>query len=112
LAIEILSSKILVIEENTQKSKYEEEFYKTVKQEDPDEKFKNMKISNSRIDDFLEENDEDVNTNQPKKPEKKITCTKCKGSSFTSNEELRKHFKCEWHIENARRTIEVNKIYT
>ena len=109
LVIEVLSSKILVVEKHVGQSKYEEEFYKTIKKDDTHDQFKNMKISNSRIDDFLEENEEDVNTNdgKPKKIDKKVTCTKCKGSSFTSNDDLRKHFKCEWHIENARRCTEV-----
>jgi len=72
-----------------------------------------MKISNTRIDEFLEDYEEDVQTKKEKKPEKKILCTKCKGSSFESNDDLRKHFKSDWHIENARRCTDVfiNKLH-
>ena len=43
MVIEIGSNKILIVEKNSQTSKYEEEFYKTVVQEDNKEKFGNMK---------------------------------------------------------------------
>ena len=31
-----------------------------------------------------------------------MTCTKCKDSQFFEQDELRKHFKTEWHNFNAK----------
>ena len=62
------------------------------------EQIKEMKIANANIDRYLEENYKDEI-----KPEKKKTlhCTKCKGSSFDKQEDLRAHCKTNWHKFNA-----------
>ncbi len=66
-----------------------------LKQEIPVETFSNMKISNSYIDNML--NDDGVG-----KKKKQLTCTKCKGSVFIEQDELRKHYKSDWHNFNAK----------
>ncbi len=33
---------------------------------------------------------------------KKIICTKCKDSSYENNDELRKHYKSNWHNFNVK----------
>ena len=38
--------------------------------------------------------------NEEKK--KKITCTKCKDTSYDNNDELRKHYKSNWHNFNVK----------
>ena len=58
----------------------------------------NMKISNQAIEKFLYDN-----ADKEDKPKKKaLVCTKCKGSSFLEQDDLRKHFKTNWHNFNAK----------
>lgn len=59
-----------------------------------------FKISNTKVDDYLEENF-DFST---KKTAKKITCTKCKDSQFENREQLRDHCKSNWHKFNVLKT--------
>jgi hypothetical protein len=59
-----------------------------------------MKIANHKVDAFLNENIDDNNKKDIKK--KEYTCTKCKGSKFEEQDELRKHFKTNWHNFNAK----------
>jgi hypothetical protein len=67
------------------------------------ETFSKMKVSNHMIDRMLNEMDEEVNENGDKINKKRIlVCTKCAGSSFTEQADLRKHFKTEWHIFNSK----------
>ena len=63
-----------------------------------DAKFKNLKISNQAVDKFLNDNYGDAFKPETKKA---ILCTKCKGSNFNTQEDLRKHFKTNWHKFNA-----------
>jgi hypothetical protein len=57
-----------------------------------------MKVSNQMIEKMLNE-DED---GKPKKNARKPFCTKCKGSSFNDNSELRVHYKSNWHNFNVK----------
>ncbi len=59
-----------------------------------------LKISNQAIDKFL-----DDNADADKKPTKKeLKCTKCKNSVFYEQDELRKHFKSNWHNFNVKQS--------
>ena len=62
-----------------------------------------MRISDVRVEKFIEENynDDDGELKTKKKNKKKLTCTKCKGSSFEDRDELRQHCKTNWHKYNA-----------
>ena len=68
-----------------------------------DEAINNMRISDVRVEKFIEENynDDDGELKTKKKNKKKLTCTKCKGSSFEDRDELRQHCKTNWHKYNA-----------
>ena len=55
-----------------------------------------LRISSSNVEKYLEENYE-----ESKKNKKKLHCTKCKGSTFDKQEDLRNHCKTNWHKFNA-----------
>ena len=64
--------------------------------------FENMRISDVTVEKYLEENYGDLEENsKSKKNKKKLTCTKCKDSSFNDRDELRQHCKTNWHKYNA-----------
>lgn len=64
--------------------------------------FENMRISDVTVEKYLEENYGDMEENtKSKKKKKKLTCTKCKDSSFNDRDELRQHCKTNWHKYNA-----------
>ena len=64
--------------------------------------FENMRISDVTVEKYLEENYGDMEENsKSKKNKKKLTCTKCKDSSFNDRDELRQHCKTNWHKYNA-----------
>jgi len=98
IAVEIISnSKIIKSESQTQK----EEEIKTHKKE---EKKYDMKISNQYIEKVLEDDGESNDKEKVKeKPKKTIKCTKCKGCVVFDQDELRKHYKCDWHNFNVKR---------
>ncbi len=52
-----------------------------------------MKISNTMIDQLF---------NDERTKKIKILCTKCKGSNFEDRDDLRKHYKTNWHTFNAK----------
>lgn len=61
--------------------------------------FGNMRISNQMIEQMLNEDD------NGKIIQKKVyACTKCKDSNFNDPEELRNHFKSNWHKFNAKQS--------
>lgn len=63
-----------------------------------------MKISNQYIERVL--GDDGENNEKDKEKEKikrSMKCTKCKGSLMFDQDELRKHYKSEWHNFNVRR---------
>ena len=61
-----------------------------------------MKISNQYIEKVL--GDDGENDDKTKeKPKKTMKCTKCKGCIVNDPEELRKHYKTEWHNFNVKR---------
>ena len=72
------------------------------KKDEIEEHFANMRISDVTVEKYLEENygDDGENINI-KKNKKKLTCTKCKDSSFNDRDELRQHCKTNWHKYNA-----------
>jgi len=80
------------------------------------ETFAKMKVSNHLIDRLLDDyendkieekkrNSNDIVVEIPKK--KAIVCTKCKGTEFYEQADLRKHFKTEWHTFNAKLSAQV-----
>lgn len=70
-------------------------------EEEMQETFSKMKVSNHMIERMLNDmEDNDENQEAPKK--KILTCTKCAGSAFTEQTDLRKHFKTEWHVFNSK----------
>ncbi len=72
------------------------------KKDEIQEHFENMKISDVNVEKYLEENyGDDGEFKKNKKNKKKLTCTKCKDSSFNDREELRQHCKTNWHKYNA-----------
>ena len=56
----------------------------------------NYHYSDYKVEKFFQENYSDA-------PPKEIICTKCKGSSFKNNEELKQHYKTSWHEINIKR---------
>jgi hypothetical protein len=62
-----------------------------------DETRANMKISNPMIEKLLNEDDE-----SKAKAKKAINCTKCKNSNFETQDDLRKHYKSDWHNFNVK----------
>jgi hypothetical protein len=79
------------------KTKYNNEEYVDTMTKNIRGHFDNMKISNTMIEKMLNEDDE----GRPK-TRKPIYCTKCKGSVFYEQDDLRKHFKTKWHNFNAK----------
>ena len=72
------------------------------KKDEIEEHFANMRISDVTVEKYLEENYGDDGENKNiKKNKKKLTCTKCKDSSFNDRDELRQHCKTNWHKYNA-----------
>ena len=61
------------------------------------EKLSEMKIENANVDKYLDDNF----GNENKKYKKQLTCTKCKGTNFEDQSELRQHYKTNWHKHNA-----------
>ena len=72
----------------------------TEKKDEIQEHFENMRICDVTVEKYLEENYGDDGENK-KKNKKKLTCTKCKDSSFNDRDELRQHCKTNWHKYNA-----------
>ncbi len=60
-----------------------------------------MRISNQAIENMLYDEDEKESGQKKKKI---ISCTKCKGSEFNTQDELRQHFKSNWHKFNAKQS--------
>ena len=74
----------------------------TEKKDEIEEHFANMRISDVTVEKYLEENyGDDGEHKNMKKNKKKLTCTKCKDSSFNDRDELRQHCKTNWHKYNA-----------
>ena len=74
----------------------------TEKKDEIEEHFANMRISDVTVEKYLEENyGDDGEHKKSKKNKKKLTCTKCKDSSFNDRDELRQHCKTNWHKYNA-----------
>ena len=71
------------------------------KKDEIEQHFENMRISDVTVEKYLEENYGDDGENKKKKNKKKLTCTKCKDSSFNDRDELRQHCKTNWHKYNA-----------
>ncbi len=91
LSIEIISnSQVCNQQEDNKTNKINSVVSETI----PVETFSSMKISNQYIDNLLNDN--------PTAKKKQLTCTKCKGSNFNEQDELRKHFKSNWHNFNAK----------
>ena len=65
--------------------------------DDVEENFNKIRI----VDTSILKNLEDKNEEKKVKNQNKLTCTKCKDSSFNDREELRKHYKTKWHKYNA-----------
>ncbi len=102
MSIEIISNDQVITDNKTgnpfisKKTNYEK--LKEKSEEIPVDTFSNMKISNPAIEKFLYDN-----ADKEDKPKKKtLVCTKCKGSSFLEQDDLRKHFKTNWHNFNAK----------
>lgn len=62
---------------------------------------KELKIADSMVDKFIEDNYKDELKDLPKK---KLKCTKCKDSAFETQSDLRSHYKTNWHRFNALRS--------
>lgn len=106
MSIEILSNSQVATKKDDQDSKKSTtksnyDYLKSQKVEEvPVDTFANFKISNQMIEKMLSE-DGEGDKNKPIK-KKALTCTKCKNSQFFEQDELRKHFKTEWHNFNAK----------
>ena len=109
LKIEILSQdeisqkvKDKIKEKESEKEKEGNNIINTEKKDEIQEHFEKMRISDVNVEKYLEENyGDDGEFKGSKKNKKKLTCTKCKGSSFNDRDELRKHCKTNWHKYNA-----------
>ena len=107
LNIEVLSQDEIsrVVKEKLKKKEEEKEGNNIINEEPKDEiqeHFANMRISDVTVEKYLEENYGDDGENKNiKKNKKKLTCTKCKDSSFNDRDELRQHCKTNWHKYNA-----------
>ncbi len=91
LSIEIISNSQVLTQPEDSKTK---KIPNVIEENIPVETFSSMKISNQYIDNLLNDN--------PTAKKKQLTCTKCKGSNFKEQDELRKHFKSNWHNFNAK----------
>jgi len=65
--------------------------------DDIEENFNKIRI----VDTAIMKDLEDKNEEKKVKNKKNLTCTKCKDSSFNDRDELRKHYKTNWHKYNA-----------
>lgn len=95
---------------NSQKDKTSYKYDYSEKTEDVDtnlNKMKDLKISNQAIEKFLNDEDDEGKTKQ--KAKKTLKCTKCKGSEFYEQDELRKHFKSNWHNFNAKQSAQAKE---
>ena len=90
---------------------YQKENNKIEKENNKNEKKENneteMRISHSNVEKYLEENYE-----ESKKNKKKLHCTKCKNSSFDTQDELRQHCKSNWHKFNALQSAKGKESYS
>jgi len=94
-----------------EKAQFEVKIEKKTEEEEMQETFAKMKVSNHLIDRLLDDYENDkleekaknsnipIDTTPKRKP---IVCTKCKGTEFYDQADLRKHFKTEWHTFNAK----------
>ena len=107
LNIEVLSQDEIsqIVKDKLKKKEDEKEgnnVINTEKKDEIEEHFANMRISDVTVEKYLEENyGEDGEHKKSKKNKKKLTCTKCKDSSFNDRDELRQHCKTNWHKYNA-----------
>jgi hypothetical protein len=63
-----------------------------------------MKISNLYIEQVLGDDGDDTNKDKEKQiPKRTMKCTKCKGCMVSDQDELRKHYKSDWHNFNVKR---------
>ena len=58
-------------------------------------------FSHCKVNDYLDK--------EFKETAKLKECTKCKESQFVNNDELRKHYKSEWHVYNVKLLSSVKK---
>ena len=63
-----------------------------------EENLNKIRIVDTTVLKNLEDKDKEKNNNKHKKM---LTCTKCKDSKFNDRDELRKHYKTNWHKYNA-----------
>ena len=107
LNIEVLSQDEIsqIVKDKLKKKEDEKEgnnVINTEKKDEIEEHFANMRISDVTVEKYLEENyGDDGEHKKSKKNKKKLTCTKCKDSSFNDRDELRQHCKTNWHKYNA-----------
>jgi ribosome maturation protein SDO1 len=109
LSIEILSSSVnmkpddTTIKNNINTAKYfdymQEEEVNTRKEKTMEQTLSGLKIADQRVEQYLNDNYKD---DEQFKVKKIISCTKCKDSKFETQDELRKHFKTNWHCFNAK----------
>ena len=66
--------------------------------DDVEENLNKIRIVDTTVLKNLEDKDKEKNN---KKDKKMLTCTKCKDSKFNDRDELRKHYKTNWHKYNA-----------
>ena len=66
--------------------------------DDVEENFEKMRIVDTNVMNNLVNKEEEKKV---KKNKKMLTCTKCKDSSFNDRDELRQHYKSNWHKYNA-----------
>lgn len=63
-----------------------------------------MKISNQYIEQVLgDDGDEPEKDKIKEKPKRTMKCTKCKSCVLSDQDELRKHYKSDWHNFNVKR---------
>ena len=113
--------------------KEEEEYNGADKDNGESDQGVEMKIANCKVDEYLEENfeeelrdnnevnkkaedDKEISNQINKKDNKKkkniikITCTKCKDSVFEDRDQLRQHFKTNWHKYNSVQSAQENGV--
>ena len=91
LSIEILSNEAVSTRKTYSNKQDEQQIEMDIN------KFAEMKIANANVDKYLDDNF----GNENKKYKKQLTCTKCKGTNFEDQSELRQHYKTNWHKHNA-----------
>ena len=71
-----------------------------------------MKISNQYIEKVLgDDGDDDADKDKEKvKAKKSMKCTKCKNCLVYDQDELRKHYKSDWHNFNVRNLSKGEKV--